>query len=279
MPSLNAEQKVFLRKKQLSASRPIDDWIAFLGPIASYDRGADRTRGRLLLIGILCIVVGLVGGAILAATIRSPYPLAIVLVGVVLLVIRAWMARTDVPNSLSGFVLPMLTLFREEVPRKSEVRLELDLRGYQRPDKQTAQSEPRSKSTRFYQDAWAAGMFPLADGNRVAWRATDAVRVRRYWKKCSSGKMKLKTKLKLSRSYAVGLQVSAKHYEVSQTSVAKPIEGCRCTVREGAKRSEIRLLSKQPPAPRWVEPCCEDLVKVIAAAYAALAPRAERKPS
>jgi hypothetical protein len=267
---LSSAQRSFLIVKQLSASKSLDDWIAFLSPLAEYDSRGDRMRARLRKAGLACVFVG-GAGAIFA----HPLFAIAALPGAYMLIKRLRMAKEDLPPSLQGFLMPLLTLMREEVPAKSEVRLELDLRGYQRPDKQIPYRATSTANVSFYRDDWGAGEFPLADGNRVEWKATDFVRISKRTKRSASGKYKTKQKTKLVRIYTVGLRALAANYLVSKNAPAEP--GARCKVREGEKRNEIRITSKQPPVTSFVDPKYEDLVNTITKAYGMLSAPQERR--
>jgi hypothetical protein len=273
-PNLSSAQKSFLIAKQLSASKRLDDWIAFFAPVAEYDSQGDRVRARLRKWGLVCIVLGVLGGIFLL-------PLLLLIPGVYMLIKRARMAKEDLPPSLQGFVMPLLTLMREEVPAESEVRLELDLRGYERPDKQLPYKGPSRGNVLFYRDDWAAGAFPLADGSRVEWKATDFVRTSKLTKRSASGKYKTKRKVKLVRTYSVGLRALAANYLVSKTLSTQAGDGgqVRGKVREGEKRNLIRITSKQPPFTSFVDPSYEDLVNTVTKAYGMLSAPQERRPA
>jgi len=245
--ALNAEQRRVLKTKQLSANRPIDGIIQFLQPLAAYDRVGDKARTRFGCGAGIGIVLSIVAG-IMAANGALPaaigVALFVLLVAVTLLLAYAWIwsRGVDLSNNLRQFMLPVLSLFREDIDPKQKVHLRADLGSPTAKEKLQKTMDPYAHGAyykiveSFYIDPWASAEMPLADGSLLKWSITDHIRERKLRKKNPRGKIKMKTKYTVKTSVDVELTLRSDAYAVTAA------EGER--VKAGGKKKAIRIKAR-----------------------------------
>jgi hypothetical protein len=262
--SLDAEQKRILREKQVDLNRPVDEVLTLLKPLATCDAVADKSRTPLGCTFAL---------AILAAVILSvvmPWPaLAIPLVLVAAVVCGTgflffWTRRVDLSNNLRQFVIPVLTLFREDIDSKRPFHVKLDLRPPLSKAKKTGESAPYKHGAYHkvidstYVDHWMTAEGVLVEGTRVWWSITDAIRERKKTKKNPRGKYKTKTKYAKKTKIEVEVGLQKKVYALQGNA------GDR--VKAGEKRNDVQIQRRQRSASLdAIEP--RALIDIIAGVY------------
>ena len=264
--SLDSEQKKFLSDQKFEASLGLEAWIAFLTKLTEFDRDADSLRKRLMWLGILTPIFWIV----LAIVFRSG---TVFWTGVALALVVWfvwWKLRSiDIPPSLDAFILPWLTLLREDVEPESEVFLRLDLAGNMAKGKRLdAISGKRNESgwkLQFFQDPWISGKALLADGNRLQWDIVDLLRQGKRSKTNARGKTKWKTKYKLTRSFDVHLTVRGKEYQLDSTSA--PAGEFRTGIKTGLKGSVVRVRNQSVAHTATDTPELVELVQTVSQAY------------
>jgi len=271
---LDRQQKEFLREKQEEATLRLDEWIPHLAKIVKFDREADSIRKFLGWTGGLCLPAGIA----IAIFAESAIPLVICIFGLGLLVSLWRLSKIDVPNGLNSFLLPFLVLLREETKPDAAVTLKLDLRGFDADDKLLSKNGPSSLVTSLYKDSWFSGSTLLADGASLEWDITDLVRQRRRRKTNARGKTKTKTKTKARRTFDIHLNVRGKDYAIKANPPELDDE-IRQKIKQGEKRSEIRIRTQSVSTDPTVAPDVDELVEAIASAYRNLTAPAEERPT
>jgi hypothetical protein len=234
--SLNGEQKQIIHHKQLDLNRPVDEILGILKPIAAFD-AAEAKVGKWGCLAILAVVVaflfGVFGGEV-PRLIRLPIVLALLAWGVFGIIFWIWASRIDVSDYLRGFVVPLLTLFREDINRKEPMHLRLDLRAPTDKAKRQSVGKPYSKGAYYkiidttYLDPWLEADALFADGSRVHWAVTDTV-VKHDKTKKTGGKYKSKTKYTRKSDIDLEVTLRKKEYAVDAVAGAKVKQGERST--------------------------------------------------
>lgn len=253
--SLTAEQKAILLQKQLEVRRPVDELLAILRPLAACDNVANKSQTRFgCTFGILFVV------SIAAAIVFSNVGWSTLTTGAILLFVVAtvaagwfwmWLRRIDVSNNLRSFVVPVLTLFREDIDPKSPVHLRLDLSSPTAPPKKTGQSPPFKQGVyhkiidTMYVDPWMSAEAVLVDGTKLSWSVMDRIRERKKTKKNPRGKYKSKTKYRKVTDLEVRLSLRTKTYALAEAELSA--DGKRGKVE--VQRS-VRTDSLDPIDPR-----------------------------
>lgn len=247
--SLNAEQRRVLKSKHLTANRPIDAVISFLQPIAACDRVGDKMRTRLGCTGGILILLSIVGFIVAANANedsgRSAWVLLSTLVAVIAIALVgawSWTKGIDVSNNLRQFMLPVLSVFREDIDPKRKVQLRLDLGLPTAKQKLQQKNEPYSRGVyykiieSFYLDPWASAEMPLTDGSVLKWSIVDHIRERSQTKKNPRGKIKTKVKYTVKTSVDVELTLRSDAYNLAGA------EGER--VKAGGKKKAVRIKAR-----------------------------------
>ncbi|HYI08298.1 MAG TPA: hypothetical protein VEK57_04435 [Thermoanaerobaculia bacterium] len=264
--SLNAEQKRILLDKRLEVTRPIDELLALLKPLAACDARADQSRTRLGCSFGLALVLTV--AALIAWGNDVPFAMATALVllaaAIALGYFYFWTKRIDVSNNFRQFALPVLSVFREDIDAAPPVRLKLDLGSPTAASKKQSEKAPYSmgvyhkviEST--YLDPWMSAEAVLVDGTKLSWQVTDSIRELQKTKRNPGGKYKTKTKYTKKTDLEVRLGIRKKTYDVTAPAGAE--------VTSGAKRNvvvmerQIRSATLDPIDPRA-------LIDLIAGVY------------
>jgi hypothetical protein len=262
--SLTTEQKAFLREKKVDASYPLDAWIAFLSGVARYDKQGDALRKGLGWTAALGIVIGFFGFIFTESTLM----LLFVMIGALALAFFFILRRIDAPDTLSRFILPLVTLLREDIDADEALHLTMDLRGGTREDKRrdSTDFEDRGRSIRqtFYNDPWIAGEGKLADGSTLGWEIVDDIRERRVTKRNPRGKIKTKYKYKIRRTFDVRVGMRGDDYAVNKIV---PATGADISVKQGEKRNVLRARHMVTETALGAVPDVNDLISPIASVY------------
>ncbi|HEV7764101.1 MAG TPA: hypothetical protein VGQ76_03775 [Thermoanaerobaculia bacterium] len=228
--SLSAEQKQILSQKKCDLSRPVDEWLSLLKPIAACDAVTNKAQGRFGCTFALLIAVTIASPFILGSNGWSAMKLAaIVLIVAATIAVGAfwtWLRRVDVSDNLRSFVVPVLALFREDVDPKSPVRLRLDLSKPTAASKKTGQTAPFSEGVYYkivdtsYVDPWMEAEAVLVDGTKLSWSVIDRIRERKKTKRNARGKHKTKTKYTKKTDLEVQLALRTKTYALANAEVS-----------------------------------------------------------
>jgi hypothetical protein len=238
--SLDHEQKRFLAEKLIEGTRTADEWLSLLGPLAEYDRHGDAVRSVLKKAGCIsalaflaCLYLGVVVGLWMLFVIM----LIIAIVGVTIFTRQF---KEDLPDNFRKFVVPLISILREEMEPDQALYLRLDFRGGEHKEKQVVrgQSPTTQGKETYFVDTWIAGKTSLADDSRLEWEVADNIRRRQITKRRSS-KVKTKVKHKIKTLIDVRLGPSAEHYTPADTGGAS--EGMQTGLKLGEKRSTVRV--------------------------------------
>lgn len=228
--SLNSEQKQILASKQLDVSRPVDELIALVKPLAACDTVANKSQTRFGCSFGLAIVAAIVL-TIIFSNIGWSTMLLAVMVGVLAVAAVCgwayfWLRGIDVSNNLRSFVVPVLTLFKEDVDPRHPVHLRLDLGKPTAAHKKTGESAPFAQGVyhkvvdHTYVDPWMDAEAVLVDGTKLSWSVTDRIRERKKTKRNARGKYKSKTKYTKKSDLDVTLTLRTKNYDVAGADVS-----------------------------------------------------------
>jgi len=240
--SLDAEQKRILDEKVIDLNRPPEEILRMLKPLAACDALGDKVRTRFGCSGAFA-VVATIGFFIAWAATRIvwmvvPAVLAL-LAAIFLLRMWSWTKKIDLSNNFRQFVLPVLTMFREDFAAGQPVHVKLDLRPPTSPPKKTGESEPYKHGVYYkvidttYVDSWMSAEGTLSDGSKLSWSITDSIRERKKTKRNPRGKIKSKTKYSKKSYIEVDLGLRKKLYEVAPPPGAE--------IDAGAKRNAVRV--------------------------------------
>lgn len=210
-PPLNAEQARIIQMKEVSLNRPIDELLGILGPVAQWDAAGDSTRKTLGCAGGAALVAGIFG-----LFVYWPLGLGLIVIAAVLLFVWNRKGSEDISDNLRRCAVPLLAALREDFGGEP-VELKLDLRPPMSPAKQASVEKVNKVTITTYNDAWMYGEGILHDGSRIRWNVNETIVEKKYWKKGSSGKSKLKTKQKKRVEIEADLTLRAKTYGEKQT--------------------------------------------------------------
>jgi hypothetical protein len=222
---LGPEEKQLLKDKVVSMNRPIDELLKAFRAIGEYDRQADKARGQFGCGGALLIVLS-IPLAIVAVNI-SPllFILPVVAIAAAVWLITTWkkMAGLDLSNNLRDFVVPVLTIFREEVDTAEPMQVKLDLRPATCPEKKKSEQQlpvtkPVTKMVEStFLDEWFQAEARLATGGRVRWNIADEIRERSRTKRNPRGKYKTKVKYRKRTDIDVALSLLKQDWVIDST--------------------------------------------------------------
>jgi len=255
--SLNAEQKQILVDKRIDASRSVDELLALMKPLAACDTLADKSRTKLGCSFALAIVitivafffltnvsfaVAVIGGLVLAA------------VAIALGYFYFWTKKIDISNNFRQFVIPVLSVFREDIDPGRPVNIKLDLSSPTHKTKLQSESEPYKHGVyhkvidSIYRDPWMEADAVLVDGTKLSWSVTDVIRERKKTKRNARGKYKTKTKYSKKTNLEVSVGLRRKTYDVSAPADAELSSDEKRSVVKVER--QIQSVSLDPIVPR-----------------------------
>lgn len=242
--SLEPGQKAMIEQKRIAETHTIDEWLALLSSLSTFDKHGDSLRKLLGWTIGLTIIFGFIGAIVAESLIVAIVALVILVVAIIL---YRRFRKLDIPNSLRGFILPMLRLLREDMESTTPLTLNCDLTGMDKakagpttelPARPTVMS---AKQT-IFTDPWISGATTLADGSRLDWEIVDHIRKRDVTKRTPRGKIKMKTKYKIRRQIDVKIGFPVDDYAMAidrQTGSGNATD--RMAVKEGAKRNVYKM--------------------------------------
>lgn len=248
--SLTLDQKLFVKERTVEGTTTPDEWLLLFSKVAEYDSLRDSSSTTFGWAGCGCLVLGIIL-FIVGVSIVIVLPLAIIFIIVAtILAILFFKSRKDVPNHLRLFVVPLLSILREEMHSGERLYLRLDLRGATVPDKVYSnqlsktglrlQSHGSKIKEEFFQDPWLASSAKLADGTRLQMRVVDRVRKRQETKKRTSGKYKTKTKYKIRSRVEARLQFKRTKYAFSKDGL-QPAKNEKLDVQSDADKDTVQI--------------------------------------
>jgi hypothetical protein len=233
--SLSAQQKQMLREKQFSAGMNPAEWLQFISGLSEYDRNADSARIIFLVLAIVLIAAGVILAIVFESFLLFS-PLSIL--GLIPLTLYALNRRKDLPNNFRCFILPLLSVLREEFNPGDAVEMKMDFRGGTIDPKQINIREDHPNATEWtYKDPWFQGKARLSDRTSLEWEVLDLIRKRRITKKATSGKLKTKVKYKIRRILSVKLGLPQANYTLAEADSG----GSASQVRSQGKRHVVKL--------------------------------------
>ena len=138
-------------------------------------------------------------------------------------------------QEFTGFLMPLLHCFSEEIPTDASVEMQVDFR-----DKKSAAfaytPENPVVDWKYYQVPWLHLKTVLVNGATMDLNVIYLVRYRRYSKKSRSGKWKAKEKNKVKVVYEMTLSFPKKRYQVSEPE--SNTEGIR--IKENEKKIVVK---------------------------------------
>jgi hypothetical protein len=241
--SLNEDQKRALREKKLDLTLPVNDMLATFKPLASCDAMADKVRGKFGCTFGLGIVLTIVAFFFCANLGWSLGTIAIVLAVLAIAVWAGffwfWTKSIDVSNNFRQFVIPVLTVLKEDIDPAQPVQVQIDLTGPTTAPKKVNESAPYKAGNyykivdTFYKDPWMSAQAVLVDGTKLTWSIVDAIRERKKTKRNPRGKIKTKTKYTKKSDLEVSIGLRNKNYEVTAPAGGE--------VDRNEKRTRVKL--------------------------------------
>lgn len=256
--SLNVEQKRILNEKTVDLNRPVEEILTLLKPLAACDTVADKSRTPLGCTFGICIPL-LIGAFIVFSNVGWSWWSYLVLAALIAVLVGAfvlwrWTKHIDLSNNFRQFVLPVLTVLREDFAPGEPVHVHLDLSEPTDAKKKTGQLPPYASGAYHkviestYVDRWMTADATLADGSKLSWSIEDSIRERKKTKRNARGKYKTKTKYTKKSDIDVELGLRKKLYDVSRPAGAEiEDDEKRNTVKHSRK---IKSPSLDPLDPR-----------------------------
>ena len=251
--SLTPDQKRIIEEKQIEGDYTPGEWLALLRQLAEYDRYGDSVRkviSRTGKISIVAIIVTLFIGIVFETFFLFFIAL---IIGAAALVFYLLKKRSDLPNKLRRFAVPLISILREEMEPAEPLYLRMDFRSGTIKEKETAYLGPDETKARYrrpanvlkvkethYTNAWMEGRARLTGGSILEWQIVDNTRQRNITKRGSSGKTKFKTKYKVKTLIDARLQLPREDYALLPGG-AGLVRGEKVATRSGEKRNLIRV--------------------------------------
>jgi hypothetical protein len=241
--SLSAEQKQMIRTKKVDLSRPIQEILTLLRPLAACDKLADKSRTKIgcsfglgiVLSIVLLIVFSNIGWSAITFLVALLFVAAVVGFGVM----YSFLRRIDISNNFRSFALPVLTVMREDFDPTRLVNVRMNLDAPNASSKKTAESAPYNQGVYHkiidttYVDPWLTVSAVLVDGTKLSWSVTDEIRERKKTKKNARGKYKTKTKYRKKTDLEVEVALLKKTYAMDALSEGE--------VSSDEKRNKVQL--------------------------------------
>lgn len=277
--SLLPEEKNLLKVKQIQAEMPPEQWINLFTKLRDFDKQADSSRwigGGMGCVGVLLAIIGIPLISVLVGIAMIPIGIILAAVGIyVYFSLKPYDIQGDV---LTTRVLPLLKILREEMKTNENLKLRLDLRGFEFPEKLLSQSPDygsgayRSIIDYFYRDHWMDGDATLADGTRLIWSVYDLVK---HIKKVKYRKGKRKSKSKYRTYISMQVGMNRKRYTLPPSLKLKGQEGAVRTQKSGDYAWMLVKKTVKHATGESFQP--NDFVNTVASAYIRATPVGGRK--
>ncbi|MEO5929814.1 MAG: hypothetical protein ABIR47_07770, partial [Candidatus Kapaibacterium sp.] len=195
--SLSSEQRSLVRTKRINATHTPDEWIALLGTVANLDRSVEQLRRIAGWSVFLSIVICLIAGMGLHS---APLLFLFAALAVAALAVYFFARHNDLSNNLRKFILPMITLMREDIDRDGALTLRLNLSDPMTKEFQTGSETLRTRlntEQTTFQITWMEAETVLADDSTLELTIADQIRQRKTTKRNARGKVKVKFKYRV----------------------------------------------------------------------------------
>ncbi|MDX2302857.1 MAG: hypothetical protein NW226_08655 [Microscillaceae bacterium] len=161
---MNAEEKKIIRTRTIDGAHSPDYWINFIDEAAEFDHYADSVRYYFSTFGGIVLGISLFVSIFLFAfgsENRSTFMISLALFFVALafvvgggaLMIYFYLKSKDIGNQLRLFVVPLISLLKEEVPETELIHLKTNLRRKDRKDNEVHR-EKNYKPSFFSRYGW-----------------------------------------------------------------------------------------------------------------------------
>ncbi len=253
--ALNGAQRQFISSGIYAGNKPPREVLDFIRPLARFDEDIDKTRSQLAKTGcagviLLFIALIMAGNEVMSEANSSLLVFFMGVLGVGSLLLRWFLGSFDLHNNLRNFVVPVLNTISQDMADGGRMIIKLDLRGKTFKSKMISQKHDNPGwftypkiSTWIYKDYWFSCRAPMVDGSNLFIAVEDTVRQRKKTYKGCSGKIKIKTKLKIKHKITAGLAMKNKTYDLSHTGQLK--NSCdRLKVRDKENRKAITMVSR-----------------------------------
>ncbi|MCI0489058.1 MAG: hypothetical protein L0229_20900 [Blastocatellia bacterium] len=277
--SLTPDQRRILEEKQIEGNYTPGEWLALLRQLAEYDRHGDAVRKVVKKMG--CASGILVVATFIIGIVFETFFLFFIalIIGVVALVLYFVKKRSDLPNKLRRFALPLISILREEMEQGVPLYLRMDFRSGTIKEKETAYLGPDETKARYrrpsnvlkvkethYTNAWMEGRARLTGGSILEWQIVDNTRQRKITKKGSSGKTKFKTKYKVKTIIDARLGLPREDYALMPGGPTAH-QGEKVATRTGEKRNLIRVRRAKQSSTVDPEPDLKEFLDLVAGAF------------
>lgn len=230
--SLSPPEKNLLKKKQIQGELTPDEWISLITNLVNFEKQGDLTRKKsenaiifLFLAVFPGVAVILFSPSRLTLTILPFAAVAWVILLLIAIFIYFYIKSFDLSGDvLTDKILPIIKVLREEMQPTEKIKLKLDLRGYNLPEKLLRKDSPFSKgdyysiTNSYFRDPWFSGEAQLADGTKLVWKIASLVRNTYKTKKNPRGKVKSKIKEKFRTVTDFRAGMDKKRYKLPKLS-------------------------------------------------------------
>lgn len=266
--ALSPAEKALLKTKQIQAEMSVEHWLDLFIKLRDFDREADRLRRIGAGLGIgggICAFVGIFLIGVFIGLAMVPLGIIMAVIG---LIIYFYLKPYDIQGEvLTNRILPVLRILNEEMKPGENLKLRLDLRGFEISEKLTSQTPKRSTDAYrsiidyYYRDPWMDGEATLADRTRLIWSVSDLVK---HIKKVKYRKNKRKSKSKYRTKITMQVGMHRKRYRLPPVK-EKGAEGTIRTKRAGDYAWMLVKKTVKHPIEQSFQP--NDFINTIASAY------------
>ncbi|MGK0290419.1 MAG: hypothetical protein ACI86H_001878 [bacterium] len=216
--SLSKNQKDFLKVREISSKKKVEEWIHFFQGIVQFDIYNDRLRFYLEIGIIANLAISLV------FLLYQFYWWGTGALCFVLLLSRRFfkLNRLDIPSHLRNIIIPLLLVLKEEVHDENKLLLKVDIRGINK-DKETEiimpvgiseEENPKIHATHYYTDVWFDANTKFRDETAVSLKITNFIEEKEMSYLSTSGKIKEKMKVRVKTFIESQLVFSSEKYKL-----------------------------------------------------------------
>ncbi|MEM9340368.1 MAG: hypothetical protein AAGA66_16655 [Bacteroidota bacterium] len=197
---LTAEQKHFLKEKTLSSTMKVKDWIGFLSFIAKLDKEGDQKVSLFAKLAVASFVLAVVSFFITPSfgAIFLIVPVSLVVAGIVFIRYRKKLKTQDINNYLREFFIPALHLLKEKAGEQSKLSAKIDFRNPRTVLKPEI-GKHQGRNQKRYLPVYIIAKIVLKDESLLEFVVQEDIKDLKWKKRSSSGKIKFKTKTKLTQ--------------------------------------------------------------------------------
>jgi hypothetical protein len=224
-----AEKTQFQTKKAISGTLKIKSWVSLLQDLAVEDEaivGKTKVVNTKIFINNI-IVVAIIGAAIFTKIYLLLWLLLLPLVYMSKLQkSEESLKKVDIENHFRLYALPLLRILEQESSENQKIKLSLDCnnpeqKAYQISERITDRAVyPRFTNTTF-RLMWLDAQLELADDSFLHIKITDDIRRVERARYNPRGRMKYKTKRKISQTVAIKISFSKERYTLIDKAAAE----------------------------------------------------------